>query len=109
MMATAGPGPAGRKSMIRMCARSFAGVLILALCATAQAQTLERYAGGARLVNSPGLQTPLTPGEIALAPDGRLFVMHDQDGSIYRFDPATQTATLMPEEEVSPPGWPPNP
>ncbi len=85
------------------------GGLCLVVVTAAQAQTIERYAGGARLVNSPGLQTPLIPGEIALAPDGRLFVMHDADGSIYRFDPATRTATLMPEEEVVPPDWPPNP
>ena len=97
--------------MIRTCARSIAGVLVLALCtAAAQAQTLERYAGGARISNSPALQTPVMPGEIALAPDGRMFIIHDADGSIYRFDPATQTVTLMPEESTefpSPPGWPP--
>ena len=57
------------------------GGLCLVVVTAAQAQTIERYAGGARLVNSPGLQTPLIPGEIALAPDGRLFVMHDADGA----------------------------
>lgn len=93
--------------MIRTCARSIAGVLVLALCtAAAQAQTLERYAGGARISNSPALQTPVMPGEIALAPDGRMFIIHDADGSIYRFDPATQTVTLMPEESTEFPSPP---
>src|SRR5690349_7199225 len=93
--------------MIRTCARWIAGILALAFCTAAQAQTLERYAGGARLANSPGLLTPLMPGELALAPGGRLFVIHDADGSIYRFDPATRTATLMPDEGTEFPGWPP--
>ena len=83
------------------------GGLCLVVVTAAQAQTLERYAGGARLTDSPSLQTPVNPGAIALGPDGKLFVIHETDGRIYRFDPATQTATLMPEEDPEFPNWPP--
>jgi hypothetical protein len=94
--------------MIRTCARWIAGIFVLALCTSAQAQTLERYAGGARLADSPGDLTPVLPGELALGPDGgRIFVIHDTDGSIYRFDPVTRTATVMPQEGTEIPGWPP--
>jgi len=93
--------------MIRTCARWTAGILVLALCTSAQSQTLERYVGGARLANSPGLLTPIAPGEIALAPDGRIYVIQETDGSIYRYDPATRTATLLPDEGTDFPGWPP--
>lgn len=93
--------------MIRTCARWVAGIFVLAFCTAAQSQTLERYAGGARLSNSPGLLTPVMPGEMALGPGGRIFVIHDTDGSIYRFDPATRRATLMPDEGTDFPGWPP--
>ena len=94
--------------MNRTCVRWIAGSLVLALCTSAQAQTLERFVGGARLSNSPGLLTPITPGEMSLAPDGRIYVVQDNDGSLYRYDPATGTATLLPEEEGGEfPGWPP--
>jgi hypothetical protein len=93
--------------MNRTCARSIAGILLLAaLAASSQAQTLERYAGGARLTNSPALSTPLSPGELALAPDGRLLVIDAFDGNIFRFDPANASATVMPEEGTDMPGWP---
>jgi hypothetical protein len=93
--------------MIRTCARWLAGSFVLALCTSAHAQTLERYVGGARPANSPGLLTPITPGEMSLAPDGRIYVVKETDGSIYRYDPATGTATLLPDESAELPGWPP--
>ena len=92
--------------MNRTCARSIAGLLLLAVGVGAHAQTLERYAGGARLTNSASLLTPISPGELALAPDGRLFVIDAYDGNLFRFDPANATATLMPEESTEMPGWP---
>ena len=92
--------------MIRT-ARWTAGLFALALCTAAQAQTLERYVGGARLTNVPGLQTPITPGEMAVDPQGRIYVVQDNDGSVYRYDPATGTATVLPEEGTDFPGWPP--
>lgn len=88
--------------------RPLAGFLVLAtLIPAAQAQTIERYAGGGRLVDSPGHLTPIFPSEIAVAPDGRLFFIHAAEGNIYRYDPTTQTATIMPEEEPGSPHWPP--
>jgi hypothetical protein len=90
--------------MIRTCVRRIAGALALALVVTAHAQTLERFAGGARLANSPGLLTPILPGELALGPDGRIYVIQATEGNIYRFDPATRTATLMPDERTNFPG-----
>jgi len=92
--------------MIRTCAHAVAGLLLLVAGTASQAQTLERYAGGARLTNSASLLTPISPGELALAPDGRLFVIDAYDGNIFRFDPANATATLMPEESTEMPGWP---
>jgi hypothetical protein len=93
--------------MIRTCVRWIAGLHVLAFLIPAQAQTIERYAGGARLADSPALQTPISPGEMAAGPDGRIFVIHENDGSIYRLDPGDQTASLMPEEQTEFPNWPP--
>jgi len=62
----------------------------------AHAQTIETYAGGARFVDSPSLDTPLTPGKSAAGPDGSIYVINEFNGQIYRYDPTNSSVTALP-------------
>ena len=60
------------------------------------AQSLEVFAGGKHLVDSPASDVPLLPATVAFAPDGRLYVLNRVQGKLLRFDPSTSTITAMP-------------
>ena len=62
----------------------------------AAAQSLEVFAGGKHLVDSPASEVPLLPATVAFAPDGRLYVLNRVQGKLLRFDPSTSTITAMP-------------
>ena len=82
--------------MIRMCARSFAGVLLTVVCAaTASAQTLEVYAGGADILDAPATSVATSPRGLAYGPDGRMYIS-DGTGRLLRFDTVQGTLTSLP-------------
>jgi sugar lactone lactonase YvrE len=77
------------------------------MLSAAHAQTMEIYAGGGRIRNTPGGNAPVTPELIAIAPDGMVYVTEVTNGHLLKFDPATGLATKLPGTEPEYPGGPP--
>jgi sugar lactone lactonase YvrE len=85
--------------MIRTCARSIAGVLVLALwtaTAGAQVPAVEEFAGTSPLIGRPALDVPLAPYPLAIGPDGQIYIGDHTRYGFTRFNPIAGTLTALP-------------
>ena len=82
----------------------FSTLLFLALAsARAPAQTMELFAGGGRFAELPGTEIGLQVRDLALGPDGYIYVL-DPNKYLMRFDPAMGTITALPLLPAHPEG-----
>ena len=80
------------RSLVR---RLWVGILGLAAAGAVQGQvSIETYAGGRLVQNLPARDTPLTPGKLAVGPDGATFVTNEFSHNIMRWDPVTGIMTI---------------
>ncbi|HEV7606282.1 MAG TPA: PxKF domain-containing protein [Steroidobacteraceae bacterium] len=76
-------------------ARVWALLGLLAYAPLVASQTIEIFAGGAHLRDTPGTSVAVSPGASVLGPDGRIYLI-TAAGKILRFDPAQGAATSLP-------------
>lgn len=79
-------------------------VLAAALClSTANAQTIEIWAGGGTFRDTPASDVPTLPLALTVGPDGHVYVLDGAKGRVLRLNLDTQTATAMPGMDATPP------
>jgi sugar lactone lactonase YvrE len=83
-------------------ARILALVTLCTFTSLASAQTMEIFAGGGHIEDTPGPNVPVVPLAVTFGPDGKLYVA-EAGRRILRFDTATGTATALPGLPPEPP------
>ncbi len=82
--------------------RYLVGVVVLAAASSIQAQTVETFAGGKIIDNVPALQAAVDPTEVAVGPDGAVYVVNNFTHKIMRRDPSTGMLSIIPPGATSP-------
>jgi sugar lactone lactonase YvrE len=83
-------------------ARCLALIALCTFTSLASAQTMEIFAGGGYIEDSPGPNVPVVPLAVTFGPDGKLYVA-EAGRRILRFDTETGTATALPGLPPEPP------
>src|SRR5688572_10712337 len=87
-------------AVTRACA--WVSVALLSYGQAATAQTVETFAGG-RLINDlPATEASVTPGSLAAAPDGSIFVVDSNFRRLLRKDPANSRLYTFPPGATQP-------